>query len=214
MTATGFDFEPLPNGDVLIDFYGDDGVVFNSQIITRECLTRLPVVVHAFFLAVEKGKDAALAFLDGVIVKEGNPHGGDGGTTNMRSGGDRPVSRPSARKQKKQKDRERLVAKKKTEAEVEPPLSIHHNHQENTTMEKKKIKWVVSYTVQDVIVEATTRQEAIDEAAGIDVDMEFEGCEPLDPADEPDEDYQREMRRQLEAQHGFIEDDEADDETE
>jgi hypothetical protein len=64
MTATGFDFEPLPTGDVLIQFFGDDGVVFNSQIITRECLTRIPIVAKATFIAIENGQDAALAFLN------------------------------------------------------------------------------------------------------------------------------------------------------
>lgn len=64
--ATGFDFEPLPNGNVLIQFLADDGKTINTQVITREGFARFPVVVHAFFLAVEKGKDAALAFLDGV----------------------------------------------------------------------------------------------------------------------------------------------------
>jgi hypothetical protein len=64
MTATGFDFEPLPTGDVLIVFHGDDGLTINTQVITRECLTRIPVVAHAFFLAVEEGKEAALAYLD------------------------------------------------------------------------------------------------------------------------------------------------------
>ncbi len=66
--ATGFNFSPLPNGDVLIDFYGDDGVVFNSQIITRECLTRIPVVAHALFLAVEEGKEAALAYMNKMSI--------------------------------------------------------------------------------------------------------------------------------------------------
>ncbi len=66
--ATGFDFEPLPNGDVLIEFYGDDGVVFNSQVITRECLTRFPVVAHALILAVEEGKAAALAYLNKMSI--------------------------------------------------------------------------------------------------------------------------------------------------
>lgn len=54
-TATGFDFEPLPNGDVLMQFFGDDGVAINTQVITKECLARIPVVAHAFFLAVEEG---------------------------------------------------------------------------------------------------------------------------------------------------------------
>jgi len=64
MIATGFDFEPLPNGDVLIEFFGDDGVTFNAQVITKECLARLPVVAHALALAVANGKEAALAYLN------------------------------------------------------------------------------------------------------------------------------------------------------
>jgi hypothetical protein len=68
--ATGFDFEPLPTGNVLIEFFADDGTTFNTQVITWECLIRIPVVVHATILLVEKGKDAALAFLDGVTVRE------------------------------------------------------------------------------------------------------------------------------------------------
>jgi len=74
MTATGFDFEPLPNGDVLIQFFGGDGETINTQVITREALARLPVVVHAFFLAVEMGQDAALAFFKGVTAREGDCH--------------------------------------------------------------------------------------------------------------------------------------------
>jgi len=88
MTATGFDFEPLPNGDVLIEFHGNDGVTINSQIITRECLVRLPVVVHALFLAVEEGKEAAQAFLDGVNASEHEPHGGDDDKMPKHPGGD------------------------------------------------------------------------------------------------------------------------------
>ena len=71
MTATGFDFEPLPNGDVLIEFHAEDGVTFNTQVITRECLARLPVVVHAFFLAVEKGNDEALKILTSITSEKG-----------------------------------------------------------------------------------------------------------------------------------------------
>ncbi len=70
MTATGFDFEPLPNGDVLIQFFGGDGETINTQVITREALARLPVVVHAFFLAVEMGQDAAQTFLKSLTIVE------------------------------------------------------------------------------------------------------------------------------------------------
>jgi hypothetical protein len=48
--ATGFDFEPLPNGGVFIEFFGDDGVPFNTQIISKECLIRIPVVAHAVLI--------------------------------------------------------------------------------------------------------------------------------------------------------------------
>ena len=33
-------------------------------VITKECLARIPVVAHAFFLAVEEGKEAAIKYLD------------------------------------------------------------------------------------------------------------------------------------------------------
>ena len=68
--ATGFDLEPLPNGDVLIEFFGDDGETFNTQVITRTALARFPAVVHALFLAVGQGSDAALAFLDRLTAGE------------------------------------------------------------------------------------------------------------------------------------------------
>jgi hypothetical protein len=64
MTATGFEFGPLSNGNVLIEFFNDGGKAINTQVITRECLARIPVVAHAFFLAVEEGKEAAQAYLD------------------------------------------------------------------------------------------------------------------------------------------------------
>lgn len=70
MIATGFDFEPLSNSEVLIQFFSDDGTTVNTQIMTRECLARLPVVVLAFFLAVEKGSDEAFDFLKSMTAEE------------------------------------------------------------------------------------------------------------------------------------------------
>lgn len=79
-SATGFDLEPLPNSDVLIRFQADDGTTINTQIVTREVLCRLPVVVHAFFLAVNEGEEAARDFLSRF-------KGGE--NTDLLSGGDR-----------------------------------------------------------------------------------------------------------------------------
>ncbi len=70
MIATGFDFGALPNSDVLIQFFGDDGTTVNTQIMTRECLARIPVVIHAFFLAVEKGSGEAFDFLKSMTAEE------------------------------------------------------------------------------------------------------------------------------------------------
>ena len=70
MIATGIGFEWLPNGDVLIEFVGDDGVTFNSQVIAKKCLDRLPVAAHALCLAVEEGKEAALAYVNKMNMKE------------------------------------------------------------------------------------------------------------------------------------------------
>jgi hypothetical protein len=39
--ATGFDFEPLPDGNVLIEFFGDDGNTINAQVVTAELGNRI-----------------------------------------------------------------------------------------------------------------------------------------------------------------------------
>jgi len=70
MTAIGFDLEPLPNGDVLMEFFGDDGETVNTQVITRTALAQFPAVVHALFLAVEEGPDAAQTFLKSLTIVE------------------------------------------------------------------------------------------------------------------------------------------------
>lgn len=43
-TATGFDFEPLKGGNVLIEFFGDDGVTFNKQVVNAEVIRTMPLV--------------------------------------------------------------------------------------------------------------------------------------------------------------------------
>jgi len=70
MTATGFNLSPLPSGEVLIEFHGNDDVAINTQVITRECLARFPVVAHALFVAVENGKEAAQAYLNRMSMQD------------------------------------------------------------------------------------------------------------------------------------------------
>ena len=42
--ATGFDFEPQNDGNVLIEFFGDDGVTFNKQVVTPDVIRNIPLV--------------------------------------------------------------------------------------------------------------------------------------------------------------------------
>ncbi len=56
--ATGFDCEPLKNGTVLIEFFGDDGKTFNTQIVTRDLIQDMPVVAILTEVFIEKGADA------------------------------------------------------------------------------------------------------------------------------------------------------------
>ena len=57
--ATGFDFEPLPDGNVLIEFFGDDGMTINTQIVTAEVIRRMPFVAALLDVAVMKGPETA-----------------------------------------------------------------------------------------------------------------------------------------------------------
>jgi hypothetical protein len=55
--ATGFDMEPLSNGNILIEFFGDDGVTFNKQVITREVLQNMPAVIALILIYQDQGAE-------------------------------------------------------------------------------------------------------------------------------------------------------------
>jgi hypothetical protein len=56
--ATGFDFEPLPDGNVLIEFFGDDGKTFNTQVVTANVVENMPLVATLTGVALREGADA------------------------------------------------------------------------------------------------------------------------------------------------------------
>jgi hypothetical protein len=56
--ATGFDLQPLPDGNVLIEFYGDDGKTFNSQIVPREVVEGMPAVASLTLVYMDQGAEA------------------------------------------------------------------------------------------------------------------------------------------------------------
>jgi hypothetical protein len=59
LRATGFDCEPLPNGDVLIEFFGDDGKTVNSQLVSPDVVKAMPLVASLTQIALEHGPDVA-----------------------------------------------------------------------------------------------------------------------------------------------------------
>ncbi len=58
-TASGFDFEPLPDGSVRIEFIDDDGRTVNTQIVTADVVRRMPLVATLLDVAMRLGPDVA-----------------------------------------------------------------------------------------------------------------------------------------------------------
>lgn len=53
--ATGFDLGPLPDGSVLVEFFGDDGETFNSQVVTKAVVESMPTVASLMLVYLERG---------------------------------------------------------------------------------------------------------------------------------------------------------------
>jgi hypothetical protein len=70
MNATGFDFEPLPDGNVLIEFYGDDGKTFNSQVVTPDVMKSMALVSVLTDVALRKGPQVAKEVLSRLSDRE------------------------------------------------------------------------------------------------------------------------------------------------
>ena len=69
--ATGFDFEPLDDGNVLVEFHGDDGETFNTQVVTAEVVARMPIVAYLAGLALTQEMDAVKAIIAWVGGQQG-----------------------------------------------------------------------------------------------------------------------------------------------
>lgn len=57
--ATGFDFEPQSDGNVLVEFFGDDGETFNAQVITPDVMKSMALVSALTDAALRKGPHVA-----------------------------------------------------------------------------------------------------------------------------------------------------------
>jgi hypothetical protein len=62
--ATGFNFQPLPDGNLLIEFCGDDGNTLNEQVVTAEVVKRIPFVAVMTEVALQKGPDVAKKIME------------------------------------------------------------------------------------------------------------------------------------------------------
>ena len=69
--ATGFDLEPLADGNILIEFFGDDGKTFNTQVVTREVLEGMPAVVGLTLICMDQGPEAVRRLMK--LVNERKP---------------------------------------------------------------------------------------------------------------------------------------------
>ncbi len=70
-TATGFDCQPLPDGNVLIEFFGDDGRAINKQIVAPDVIRRVPVVAALLDVALKKGPEVAREIMERLNRTEG-----------------------------------------------------------------------------------------------------------------------------------------------
>jgi hypothetical protein len=69
--ATGFTMEPLANGNIMIEFYGDDGITFNVQVVTREVLEGIPAVIALILVCQDQGVEEAERIMKNLKCKEG-----------------------------------------------------------------------------------------------------------------------------------------------
>lgn len=62
--AAGYDFEPLPNGDFLLELYGDDGYTFAEVVLNRDQLESLPTVISLVLEYVDQHGYPSYSHLD------------------------------------------------------------------------------------------------------------------------------------------------------
>jgi hypothetical protein len=73
--ATGFELQPLADGNVLVEFHDDHGETLNSQIVTAEVVASMPIVANLTGLTLTQELDAIKAMLGGVGGRQKVPKG-------------------------------------------------------------------------------------------------------------------------------------------
>ena len=62
--ATAFEFQPLVNGDVLVEFFGGDGKTLSTQIVAGKAFNHLPILAYVAQVAIGQGAEAATKMMD------------------------------------------------------------------------------------------------------------------------------------------------------
>ncbi len=62
--ATGITFQPLPDGNVLIEFLGEDGQTINKQVVTAEVMKRISGVAVLTDIAMKQGVEVAKEIIE------------------------------------------------------------------------------------------------------------------------------------------------------
>ena len=57
--ATGFEFQPLPDGNVRIEFCGDGGQIINIQVVADDVFARIPLAAFSTLAATDQGAEVA-----------------------------------------------------------------------------------------------------------------------------------------------------------
>ena len=72
--ATGFDFEPLPDGNVLIEFFGDDGQTIDKQVVTPDVMRSMGLVSALTEVGMKKGPEVAKAVMSMLAADKSARH--------------------------------------------------------------------------------------------------------------------------------------------
>jgi hypothetical protein len=57
--ATSFEFEPQPDGSVVIEFFDDDGNTINFQVMSRNAFQKIPLAAFVTTTTMELGPEVA-----------------------------------------------------------------------------------------------------------------------------------------------------------
>ena len=68
--ASGFEFAPLPDGTVRIEFCDDNGSICNSQVVTADAFQKIPLAAFVTTTAMGVAPEVARRLLRAMLAVE------------------------------------------------------------------------------------------------------------------------------------------------